>query len=200
MAVTLTVQELQAALRLGNTAEETAEVARLLAYATEAVVKHVPNAPDVAHNEATRRLGSYLFDMPEAGRGDSYANAMRSSGAARMLLPYRVHRLGLPEAIGSVKMENNLLQQSPFTVTNVPSDIAAAYPAGRYRAEFSSPGAGHGVYWASGPQPPASDNGYFLISFSGAIRSFDFESGSSTWVKSTVADITLTLAVARYPG
>ena len=98
MAVTLTVAELLAALRLGDSQEETAEVMRLLAYATEAVTKHAPDASETAMNEAVRRLGGYLFDMPEAGRGDAYANAMRNSGAARMLLPYRVHRLGLTDA------------------------------------------------------------------------------------------------------
>ena len=94
MAVTLTVEELRAALRLNDSAEETAEVTRLLAYASGAVVKHAPDASDTAMNEAVRRLGGYLFDQPEAGRGDAYANAMRFSGAARMLLPYRIHRAG----------------------------------------------------------------------------------------------------------
>ena len=94
MAVTITIAELRAALRLNDSTEETAEVTRLLAYASAAVVKHAPNAPDVAHNEATRRLSGYLFDQPEAGRGDGYANALRSSGAARMLLVYREHRAG----------------------------------------------------------------------------------------------------------
>ena len=89
MAVTLTVEELRAAFRLNDSTEETAEVTRLLAYATEAVTKHAPNAPDVAHNEAARRVAGYLFDQPEASRSDAYANALRSSGAARMLLPYR---------------------------------------------------------------------------------------------------------------
>ena len=41
MAVTITAVELAAALRLGDSAEETAEATRLLAYATEAVTKHV---------------------------------------------------------------------------------------------------------------------------------------------------------------
>ena len=95
MAVTITIEALQAALRLGDTAEETAEVTRLLAYSTEAVTQHAPNASDTAMNEAVRRLSGYLFDQPEAGRGIAFANAMRSSGAGRMLLPYRVHRLGL---------------------------------------------------------------------------------------------------------
>ena len=100
MAVTLTVAELLAALRLGDSAEETAEVTRLLAYSTEAVTQHAPDASDTAMNEAVRRLAGYLFDQPEAGRGMAYANAMRSSGAARMLLPYRVHRAGYADSTG----------------------------------------------------------------------------------------------------
>ena len=103
MAVTMTAGELVAALRLNNTPEEQAEVTRLLAFASEAVVKHAPTAPDATHNEAARRLAGYLFDMPEAGRGDAYANAMRNSGAARMLLPYRVHRAGYADAVASAQ-------------------------------------------------------------------------------------------------
>ena len=99
MAVTITVAELVAALRLTDSTEETAEVTRLLAYATEAVVKHAPSAPDVAHNEAVRRITGYLHDQPEASMGDAYANAMRSSGAARALLPYRIHRAGYSDAV-----------------------------------------------------------------------------------------------------
>ena len=56
MAVTLTIEELQAALRLGDSAEETAEVTRLHAYASEAVTRHAPQASDTAMNEAVRRL------------------------------------------------------------------------------------------------------------------------------------------------
>ena len=103
MAVTLTVAELRAALRLNDSAEETAEVTRLLAYATEAVTQHAPDASDTAMNEAVRRLSGYLFDQPEAGRGAAYANPMRNSGAARMLLPYRIHRLGLSDAVEAAK-------------------------------------------------------------------------------------------------
>ena len=94
MAVTIIAAELAAALRLGDTEEETAEATRLLAYTTAAVTRHVPVAPDAVHNEAAIRLAGYLFDQPYAGRGASYANALRNSGAAAMLLPWRVHRLG----------------------------------------------------------------------------------------------------------
>ena len=94
MAVTLTVAELLAALRMGNSAEETAEATRLLAYATEAVTRHAPDAPDVVHNEATIRIAGYLFDQPTASRNAAFANALRNSGAGAILLPYRVHRGG----------------------------------------------------------------------------------------------------------
>ena len=94
MAVTLSVEELRAALRLGSTDAETAEATRLLAYSSAAITKHVPDAPDAVHNESCVRLSGYLFDQPNAGRGAAYANALRNSGAAAILLPYRVHRAG----------------------------------------------------------------------------------------------------------
>ena len=94
MVVTLTVSELAAAMRVGDSAEETAETTRLLSYCTVAVVKQAPDAPDVAHNESVVRLAGYYFDSPNAGSRTNYANAMRNSGAGRILLPYRVHRAG----------------------------------------------------------------------------------------------------------
>ena len=100
MAVTLTTEALRDALRLGDSAEETAEVERLLAYAAEAVTKHAPDAPDVVHNEATVRLSGHLFDQPNAGRGVQFADALRNSGGRAILLPYRTHRAGAVAAEG----------------------------------------------------------------------------------------------------
>ena len=97
MAVTLTAAQLTGALRVGDSAEEQAEVTRLLAYASEAVTRHSPNAPETTANEGVVRLAAYLFDQPNAGRGMAYANALRNSGAAAILLPYRVHRAGRVE-------------------------------------------------------------------------------------------------------
>lgn len=94
MAVTLTAAELAAAMRIGDTPEELAESTRLLGYATEAVQHHAPDAPDVVQNEAVIRLAAYSYDRPFAGVGDRYANALRNSGAASALLPYREHRAG----------------------------------------------------------------------------------------------------------
>ena len=94
MAVTLTAAQLASRLRTGNTADELAEVQYFLGYATDAVIKYAPDAPDTVHNEATRLLASYLYDAPTVTGGDRFANALRNSGAARTLLPYRIHRAG----------------------------------------------------------------------------------------------------------
>ena len=98
MALTLSQAQLSAAIRLGDSPEEVAEATRLLAYVTAAITKHLgvafDGAPDAVVEEAAIRLGAYLFDMPNAGRGLSYANAGRNSGAWTILLPYRIHRAG----------------------------------------------------------------------------------------------------------
>ena len=97
MAVSLTAAQLAGALRVGDSAEETAEVERLLAYSTAAITRHLGDAfsstPDVIVNEAAIRLCAHLFDQPNSTRG-GYANALRNSGAGAILLPYRVHRAG----------------------------------------------------------------------------------------------------------
>ena len=98
MAVNLTAADLAAALRVGSTPEETAEVTRLLAYCTEAISKHLgaayADAPEVIVNEAVVRLAGYSYDKPYAPRGVGYAKALSNSGAGAILLPYRVHRAG----------------------------------------------------------------------------------------------------------
>ena len=60
----LTVEELAAALRLGDSQEEIAEVTRLLAYSTIAVNRTAPKAPSEVLREAAIRLSGYLFDQP----------------------------------------------------------------------------------------------------------------------------------------
>ena len=94
MAVTLTQPQLSAAMRLGQSPEENAEALRLLAYAKVTVERHAPDAPDAVHNEAAIRLAAYLYDQENAARGMGFASAIRNSGAASVLLTYRVHRAG----------------------------------------------------------------------------------------------------------
>ena len=99
MAVTLGVSELAQAIRVGDTTEETAQVTRLLAYATQAVARYLGAAyaatPEVVVNEGAIRLAAYMYDQPNAGRGLTFSDALRNSGAAAVLLPYRIHRAGL---------------------------------------------------------------------------------------------------------
>ena len=117
MAVTITAVELCYAMRLGSSAEELAEATRLLAFSTTMVIKHVATAPDTIHNESVIRLASYVFDQPTAARGDGYGNAIRNSGAARMLLPYRVHRAGYADSMDAA-------QQAVGTVGNPVTGLA----------------------------------------------------------------------------
>ena len=94
MAVTLTVAELAAAIRLGDTAEETAQATRLLTTATELVTKHAPDAPDAIQNEAAIRVAGYLFDMPQAAQGSGFGDVLRTAGALALLFQWRTHRAG----------------------------------------------------------------------------------------------------------
>ena len=66
-----------------------------IAYADVEVQRIAPDAPDAVHNMAMVQIVGYLFDQPGAAANAGYANAVRNSGAGRMLLPWRVIGLGL---------------------------------------------------------------------------------------------------------
>ena len=142
MAVTLTVAELLAALRLGDSAEEHAEVERLLTYATEAIEQHAPEATETAMNEAVRRLAGFLFDQPEAGRGDAYANALRNSGAQRMLLPYRIHRAGYTDAVASTQAAIGTVGNPVTGIDIVGGELVITFADGTVENLTSTPGMG----------------------------------------------------------
>ena len=127
MAVTLTIAGLSGALRLSDDAAEQAEAMRLLAYATEAIEQNSPNAPEATQNEAVIRLAAYLYDQPNAGRGLSYANALRNSGAAMILLPYRVHRAGSTgEAVAAAQAAMGSVG-NPVTDLTVVGDVLTVF-------------------------------------------------------------------------
>ena len=130
MAVTLSVDDLRDALRLNDSAEETKEATRLLAYASEVVVNHAPRATDIAHNEATRRLAGYFFDQPEAPVGDGYSNALRSSGAGKILLPYRIHRAGLTGAIAEAQAAVGTVGNPVTNVEITGADLVVTFADG----------------------------------------------------------------------
>ena len=104
MAIDVTVDVVIAAIRVGNTAVEVAEVTRLRDYAIAEIAQHLGDAyadadPTIL-NEAAIRLIAFLYDGPSVARGVAFANALRQSGASRMLYRFIVHRAGLatPEA------------------------------------------------------------------------------------------------------
>ena len=94
MSVDIAVSALAAALRAGSTETETTEITRLRTYASAAIDEYADAAPVAIKNEACVRLCAYLYDTPQAWRGNVYADALRNSGAASMLAPYRVRRAG----------------------------------------------------------------------------------------------------------
>ena len=102
MAVTISIDDLIADLRLADTPAQQALAQRRLDYSTVAVTKYAPAAPDTVHNEAVSRLAAYLFDQPTVAGGAAFANALRNSGASNILLPYRIHGLGFSEAMDEV--------------------------------------------------------------------------------------------------
>ena len=97
MAVSITATELMSALRVTDTGETT-EITRLLGVCSAVVVRYAPKAPEVLQNEAVIRMAGYLYDKPTSSRGTSFANAFKNSGAAVILLPYRVHRAGTTDS------------------------------------------------------------------------------------------------------
>ena len=122
--MSITTAEIAAAIRVGSTTAETAEVERLRTYAIEAISHYLgaayADAPESVVNEATVRLVGYLYDIPTVSRGDGFANALRFSGAARMLLPYRVHRAGTTgEAVAAA-------QEAVGTADNPVTDVSVS--------------------------------------------------------------------------
>ena len=152
MALTLTQVELSAAIRLGDSAEEVAEATRLLAFTTEAISRHLgdayEDAPEAVVNEASIRLAGYLFDQPNAGRGLSFANAGRNSGAWAILLPFRVHRAGSTDDALAAAQEAVGTTGNPVTdvsVDAVAATITVTFTDGTTRTDNLPAGMGGGT-------------------------------------------------------
>ena len=150
MAVTLTQIELSAAIRLGDSAEENAESARLLAFTIEAIARHLGDAydaaPEAVVNEAAIRLAGYLFDQPNAGRGLSFANAGRNSGAWAILLPFRVHRAGSTgDAVAAAQEAVGTTSNPVINVAVVGADLVITFDDGTTRTDNLPAGMGGGA-------------------------------------------------------
>ena len=130
MAVTISVAELVDELRVGSSPEELAKVTRLHGYASEAVIRHASGATDAAHNEAVVRLAAYLYDQPSVTRADGFSNALRSSGAARILLPYRIHRAGTTAEAVTVAEQSGSVDNPVIDVSVVSNTLTVVYSDG----------------------------------------------------------------------
>ena len=124
----------------------------MLAYTTAAIEQHLgdsyDDAPEVVVNEAAIRLAGYLFDQPNAGRGLSFANAGRNSGAWAILLPFRVHRAGATGDAVAAAQEAVGLTGNPVTdvsVDAVAGTITVSFADGTTRTDALPAGMGGGV-------------------------------------------------------
>ena len=89
---------LSAALRIGDGVIAPGEplqsmLTRFIDVAEAFLEIEAPGAPEAIRDEATVRMASYLYDMPTAGRGNQFANAWRSSGAASLIQRWKSVRV-----------------------------------------------------------------------------------------------------------
>ena len=150
MAITLTVADLTSAIRLGDSAEEVAEATRLLTYVTAAITQHLgdayEDAPETIVNEAAIRLAGYAFDAPNAGRGLSFANAGRNSGAWAILLPFRVHRAGSTgDAVAAAQEAIGSTGNPVVGVTLTADELVITFADGSVETTPFAPGSGGGA-------------------------------------------------------
>ena len=99
MAVTRTLAQLGADLRITDGAAAPTGAAGILlgridATAREMVTRYAPDAPDAIHDEAYVRVAGWLYDSDPSGSSPGGPSALRSSGAASLLSPYKVRRAG----------------------------------------------------------------------------------------------------------
>lgn len=102
MAVTRTLAQLAADLRMGDgttapTGPEAVILERVAATARAMVEHYAPDAPDAIHNESYVRLSGWMVDVDPSGMTPGGPAAMRSSGAASILAPYKIRRAGKVE-------------------------------------------------------------------------------------------------------
>lgn len=210
MAVTLATDALAAALRLSDSAEETAEATRLLGYATTAVQRHLGAAydetPEPVVNEACIRLSAYLFDQPTVSRGTGFGAALYNSGAAAIMMPWKAVRAQTgdddEDEVDAVEEEvvapppSRRIQLDHFTARAVAADIADGLTPGTYLAQVR----GHpvaesvAVEYAFSPTAPAEDGDYFQA---GPGETFTFAAGPglAVWVRVAPATVAVLGAV-----
>ena len=79
----LTDGQLAEALRIDAAAVDGA-LTRLREGVTALVAERAPDAPDPIKDLAVQRMAAYIYDQPEATRGQGFGNAWQNSGAASL--------------------------------------------------------------------------------------------------------------------
>ena len=100
MAVTLSLDDYRAALRISDTSSSSPiglVLERISRTATVMVEAYAEDAPAPLQDEAAARLAGWLFDTDPSGRMFGGPSAMRSSGAGAILSPYRDRRAPVVE-------------------------------------------------------------------------------------------------------
>ena len=146
MAVTLTALDFAIALRVSDGAAPLESpidslMGRLLTASTALVEDYAGAAPEAIQNEATIRLGGFLYD---AAPSRQFQNPMDNSGARALLAPFRVRR-----AIPLVGVTGAVADVSALDMAAINAAIDAAVAAHRdISAAHHTPGVpgnGNGV-------------------------------------------------------
>ena len=204
--MSITRDELAVELRLGTSTDELALCQRRLDFASVAVADYVgagfDDMPDVVANEGVVRLASFLYDQPNASSGDRFSNALRSSGAARLLTSYRKHGGGLTESQQDAEVEppedampETLMNVGHFDVPSSvgpAANIAATFTDGRFRAQVQNQSPALVRYYY-GTTAPTDEDDYFIVADGYGV--FDFVGGEPCWVIGRVISVPVTVAL-----
>ena len=183
MAVTITAAEVAAQIRVGDTEEELALVTRRYAYAMVEVERIAPTAPDAVHDLAIVQLVGYLFDQPGAGVRDNYANAVRSSGTGRMLLPWRIVDLGYADAVDAAQAAVGTPGNPVTGLAVVGGQLVVTFADGSTSALDLPAGTNGGIAWPGLGNGGDSENG------GGAPAAFESRLAGETQLMDTIATL-----------
>ena len=125
----ITAADLGIALRISADgldldAAQTSILNRLLGVADAQIELLIPGAPDAIKDQISVQFGAYLYDMPSAGRRDSFANAWINSGAGSLAARWLTQTIAGETGVGPSRDTSG-----DVTVERVESLIADALAA-----------------------------------------------------------------------
>ena len=124
---TTTLQKVAAAIRVTADGQDPPEPVRTtlsnqIAVALALTDRYANKAPEEVKLESAIRVCGYLFDAPTAPEGRRWSSAFRNSGAAGLLSPWRVRRLGIvglpdDDSLPYVALSSHETTGRPFKVS-----------------------------------------------------------------------------------